>query len=96
MGKPDEQVLGTIRQELKELLVTGLVLEELEPQDIADDEVLFGEGVGLDSLDAVEIVVLLERNYGIRIEDVDDVAKIFQSVRTLATFVYEESHLFRE
>ena len=76
--------------ELKELLIEGLHLEDVEPDDIDIDAPLFGEGLGLDSIDALEIAVLLDRNYGVRIVSGDDRnLKIFASLRSMADFVEE-------
>ncbi len=71
------------------MLVKDLALEDINPEDIKDDEILFGEGLGLDSLDAVEIVVLLQRNFGIEIKDMEKGKEIFYSIDTLAKYVYE-------
>ena len=58
-------------------------------EDIDADAPLFGEGLGLDSIDALELIVLLEKNYGIKIEDPKDGKKIFFSIRTMAEYITE-------
>ena len=76
--------------ELKELLIEELHLEDVEPDDILLEEPLFGEGLGLDSIDALEIAVLLDRKYGVRISSGDDRnLEIFASLGSLANYVAE-------
>ena len=89
MQSSEKKPLEEIRRELKELLVVNLALEDVTPEEIDDDEMLFGEGLGLDSLDAVEIVVLIQRNYGLEIIDEEQAREIFQSLNTLSRWVYE-------
>ena len=89
MQSSEKKSLEEIRRELKELLVVNLALEDVTPEEIEDDEILFGEGLGLDSLDAVEIVVLIQRNYGLEIIDEEQAREIFQSMNTLAQWVHD-------
>lgn len=89
MEKNRDQELARIRTELKEMIVKELSLEDVSPADIKDDEVLFGNGLGLDSLDAVEIVVLLQRNYNLEVKNMEQGKEIFHSIDTIAKFVYE-------
>jgi len=66
-----------------------LNLEGVDPEDIDNDGLLFGEGLGLDSIDALELIVLLEKNYGIKLKDPAQGKEIFKSVRTMAEYVQE-------
>ncbi len=73
---------------LKEQLIEALNLEEITPEDIDTEAPLFGEGgLGLDSIDALEIILILEKQYGIRLENPAEAKPIFYSVRTLADFI---------
>jgi acyl carrier protein len=74
---------------LKKEIIQELKLEDITPEDVDADTPLFAEGLGLDSIDALELIVLLERNYGLKIEDPKDGRKIFYSVRTLAEYITE-------
>ncbi len=72
---------------LKVEIIEVLNLEDLEPDDIDTEAPLFNEGLGLDSIDALELIVLLEKNYGIKIEDPKKGKEIFYSVKSMAAFI---------
>ena len=76
--------------ELKNLIINTLKLEDVTPGDIEDDAPLFGEGLGLDSIDALELVLGLEKEFGVIIPDAEVGKKVFQSVRTMAQYVLEQ------
>lgn len=83
MTKPE------IAQRAKELLITGLRLE-IEPGDIVDSEAIFGAGLGLDSIDALEFVVLIEEHFGVAIPDEKVAKRAFASIDALADFIQDE------
>ncbi|MBP1612912.1 MAG: acyl carrier protein [Bacteroidetes bacterium] len=75
-------------EKLKKELIEELNLEEITPEEIDSEAPLFGnEGLGLDSIDALEIILILERSYGIKIENVSEGKQIFYSVRTIADYI---------
>jgi acyl carrier protein len=73
--------------ELKEKIIESLRLQDVTPEHIEDEAPLFGTGLGLDSIDALELVVMLEKHYGIVIKDIEEGRPAFRSVRTLAEFI---------
>ena len=79
--------MATSTTELKSQIIAALNLQDVTPDKIDDDAPLFGAGLGLDSIDALELVVMLEKNYGIVIKDIEEGRPAFRSVRTLADFV---------
>ena len=83
-----------LRRKLKELLIERLKFEDMTPEDINDDDPLFAGGLGLDSIDALEIVVMLESEFGIKVKNETSARDSFRSVATLAEFV--ESKLAQE
>ncbi len=87
-----ENEQAEIRQKLKKLLIENLNLQDVSVEQIQDDEPLFGGSIGLDSLDAVEIVVILQRHFNVEIKDMDVGRRVFQSVNTLADYIYEKNH----
>lgn len=76
-----------LKKKIKEMIVRDLKLQGMSPEGIADDAPLFEEGLGLDSLDAVELVVLVQKNFGVQIEDMDEGQAAFRSINTLAEFI---------
>jgi acyl carrier protein len=80
-----------IKEKLKKMIIEELNLEDIQPEDIEDDAPLFGEGLGLDSLDAVELVVLVEKHFGVEIKNLDKGRIAFQSINALAAFIEERS-----
>ena len=72
---------------LKSAIIAALNLQDITPAQLDDDAPLFGAGLGLDSIDALELVVMLEKNYRIVIKDIEEGRPAFQSVRTLAAFI---------
>lgn len=73
--------------ELKKKIIEVLNLEDVLPEDIENDAPLFGEGLGLDSIDALELIVMMEKVYGIKIKDPAAGKEIFKSINTMADFV---------
>ena len=72
---------------LKSEIITQLNLEDKTPDDINPDAPLFGDGLGLDSIDALELIVLLEKNYGLKLDKPEDGKEVFHSVKSLANFI---------
>ena len=81
--------MNALKLELKNLIVDTLRLEDVSAEGIVDDEPLFREGLGLDSIDALELTVALEKRYKLSIPDEEVGKKAFASIDTLATFVAE-------
>jgi acyl carrier protein len=73
---------------LKEEIIAALNLSEMKPENIDEDAPLFLEGLGLDSIDALELTVLLDKNYGLKIKTAEEGKKILYSVRSMAEFIY--------
>ncbi|MBK5286712.1 MAG: acyl carrier protein [Bacteroidia bacterium] len=81
-----------LKLQLKQHMIRYLNLLEKTPQDIADDMPLFGEGLGLDSIDSLELAVLLEREYNIKITDPKEGRKIFVNVNTIVDYILQRSN----
>ncbi|WP_262713231.1 phosphopantetheine-binding protein [Chitinophaga japonensis] len=87
MGKPTTSFMEELKKQLKAQIIEALNLQDIKPEDIEDNAPLFGEGLGLDSIDSLELMVLLERHYQIRVEDPREGRKILQSVQSMAEFI---------
>jgi len=86
MVEPSDHLI----EKIKDLIIQRLKLAEMTPEMIEIDAPLFGEGLGLDSIDALELVLGLEKEFGVVIPDAEVGKKVFQSVRTMAQFVLEQ------
>jgi acyl carrier protein len=79
--------MEALMADLKRQIVDELNLKHLKPEDIGDDQPLFVEGLGLDSIDALELIVLMQQYHGIKITNPEDGPKIFRSVKTMAEYI---------
>lgn len=79
----------TLHDKLKQMLIKELQLVDVEPRDIGSDDILFGEKLGLDSIDALEIIHQVKQYFGIEIRNMKEGRPALQSVRTLAAFIEE-------
>ena len=79
--------MEALKQELKEKIIAVLNLEDIAVADINDTDALFGDGLGLDSIDALELIVLLDKDYGIKLVDPKEGKNIFQSIETMSAYI---------
>ena len=80
--------MDDLKRQIKELIISALELEDIKPEDIVDSEPLFGEGLGLDSVEALELGVALKKKYGFKFSaDNEENKKHFASVNTLAEYI---------
>ncbi len=80
-----------LKYELKKQIIEELNLQDIKPEDIIDDAPLFGDGLGLDSIDALELVVLLEKYHGVKILDETVGKKVLASINSMAEYILEEN-----
>jgi acyl carrier protein len=76
-----------LKENLKAQIIQFLNLSDKKPEDIKNDEPLFGEGLGLDSIDSIELIVLLSREYGINIQDPKEGRKVLVDINTMADYI---------
>ena len=79
--------MDKLMSDLKKQIVAQLNLQDINPEEIGDDQALFVEGLGLDSIDALELIVLLQQHYNIKISNADEGPKVFRTVRTMAEYI---------
>lgn len=79
--------MENLKKELKEQIIERLNLEDVSVADISDDTPLFGEGLGLDSIDALELIVLLENDYGIELTNPEEGKEIFSTINSLSDYI---------
>ncbi len=79
--------MEALKQELKEKIIAVLNFEDMSPADISDNDPLFGDGLGLDSIDALELIVMMDKEYGIKLSDPKEGKQIFQSIETMAQYI---------
>ena len=80
-----------LKYELKKQIIQELNLQDIKPEDIIDDAPLFGDGLGLDSIDALELVVLMEKYHGVKILDETVGKKVLASINSMAEYIVEEN-----
>jgi len=79
--------MDQLKADLKKLLVEHLNLQHIKPEEIGDDQPIFGEGLGLDSIDALELIVMLQQHYGVRLTKAESGPQVLYSVATMADYI---------
>jgi acyl carrier protein len=79
--------MDKLMSDLKSQIITQLNLQDIKPEDIGNDQPLFVEGLGLDSIDALELIVLLQQHYNVKLSNAEDGPTVFKSVRTIAEYI---------
>jgi len=79
--------MDKLMSDLKKQIIAQLNLQDVKPEDIGDDQPLFVHGLGLDSIDALELIVLLQQQYKIKLSNAEEGPKVFSSVRTMAEYI---------
>jgi acyl carrier protein len=83
--------MDNLKEKRKLQVIERLNLKDLKPSDIGDDQPLFVEGIGLDSIDALELIVLLQQEYNIKLSNAEDGPRVFHSIRTMADYITANS-----
>jgi acyl carrier protein len=88
---PKNKRMDNLKEQLKKQIIEVLNMEGVTPADIKDDATLFGGGLGLDSIDALELIVMLEHQYKIKIANPEEGKAVFESINSLADFVTQKT-----
>lgn len=80
--------MDELKKDLKKKIISQLNLEDIDAGDINDNDPLFNDGLGLDSIDALELIVILEKDYGIKLSDPNEGKNIFKSIEVLSKFIF--------
>jgi acyl carrier protein len=83
--------MDNLMEKLKKQIIERLNLKDLKPENIGDDQPLFVEGIGLDSIDALELIVLMQQEYNIKLSNAEDGPRVFYSVRSIADYITANS-----
>ncbi|MFO7601618.1 MAG: phosphopantetheine-binding protein [Candidatus Desulfacyla sp.] len=86
-----EEAIGTLITELKVKIIDTLNFEDITPDDIVEDHQLVGGELGIDSIDVLELVMMIDKDYGIKIDNKELGEKVFANLTSLARFIYENS-----
>ena len=78
-----------LKRQLKQQIIEAINLEDMKPEDIEDAAPLFGEGLGLDSIDALELIMIMDKNYGIKFADKNESKAALQSIDTMVAYIKE-------
>lgn len=79
--------MDKLMSDLKVQIISQLNLQDIKPEDIGDDQPLFAEGLGLDSIDALELIVLLQQQYKVKLSNAEEGPRVFHSVKTIAEYI---------
>ncbi|MFT5183304.1 MAG: acyl carrier protein [Flavobacteriales bacterium] len=83
--------MDDLKEKLKVQVIEHLNLDDLKPSDIPNDEPLFGDGLGLDSIDALEMIVMLEKHYGLKVTNPEDGRRVFYTIDSMSDYILEHT-----
>lgn len=83
--------MDDLKEKLKVQVIEHLNLDDLKPSDIPNDEPLFGDGLGLDSIDALELIVMLEKHYGLKVTNPEDGRRVFYTIDSMSEYILEHT-----